>query len=188
MAGAALNTSEQAVASVLSTALSRLNAFLDSSMEQILCFDPVLDAEQFCKEKSALFLILPEENPTTFFLVSLFIQQFYREILSVADEYDGKLPNRVVFFMDEFGTLPKIESAEMMFSAGRSRRLTMVPIIQSIAQLEKNYGKEGSEIIIDNTQVTLFGGFAPNSRDGRGDVQGAGQPDGAFRQCQPEQP
>ena len=162
-AGAALNTSEQAVASVLSTALSRLNAFLDSSMEQILCFDPVLDAEQFCKEKSALFLILPEENPTTFFLVSLFIQQFYREILSVADEYDGKLPNRVVFFMDEFGTLPKIESAEMMFSAGRSRRLTMVPIIQSIAQLEKNYGKEGSEIIIDNTQVTLFGGFAPNS-------------------------
>ena len=110
-----------------------------------------------------MFLILPEENPTTFFLVSLFIQQFYREILSVADEYDGKLPNRVVFFMDEFGTLPKIESAEMMFSAGRSRRLTMVPIIQSIAQLEKNYGKEGSEIIIDNTQVTLFGGFAPNS-------------------------
>ena len=56
-------------------------------MEQILCFDPVQDAEQFCKEKSALYLILPEENPTTFFLVSLFIQQFYREILSVADEY-----------------------------------------------------------------------------------------------------
>lgn len=162
-AGAALNTSEQAVASVLSTALSRLNAFLDSEMEQILCFDPVLDAEQFCKEKSALYLILPEENPTTFFLVSLFIQQFYREILSVADEYGGKLPNRAVFFMDEFGTIPRIESAEMMFSAGRSRRITMVPIIQSIAQLEKNYGKEGAEIIVDNTQVTLFGGFAPNS-------------------------
>lgn len=38
-AGAALNTSEQAMQSVLSTALSRLNAFLDSEMEQILCFD-----------------------------------------------------------------------------------------------------------------------------------------------------
>lgn len=95
-AGAALNTSEQVVASVLSTALSRLNAFLDLEMEQILCFDPVLDVEQFCKEKSALYLILPEENPTTFFLVSLFIQQFYREILSVADEYGGKLPHRAV--------------------------------------------------------------------------------------------
>lgn len=50
-----------------------------------------------------------------------------------------------------------------MFSASRSRRLQIVPIIQSFAQLEKNYGKEGSEIIIDNTQLTIFGGFAPNS-------------------------
>lgn len=51
----------------------------------------------------------------------------------------------------------------MMFSASRSRRLQIVPIIQSFAQLEKNYDKEGSEIIIDNTQLTIFGGFAPNS-------------------------
>lgn len=68
-----------------------------------------------------------------------------------------------MFFCDEFGTLPKIESAEMMFSASRSRRLQIVPIIQSFAQLDKNYGKEGAEIIVDNTQITLFGGFAPNS-------------------------
>ena len=50
-----------------------------------------------------------------------------------------------------------------MFSAARSRRLQIVPIVQSFAQLDKNYGKEGAEIIIDNTQVTIFGGFAPNS-------------------------
>jgi type IV secretion system protein VirD4 len=68
-----------------------------------------------------------------------------------------------VFYCDEFGTLPKIESAEMMFSASRSRRVSIVPIIQSLAQLEKNYGKEGAEIIVDNTQLTVFGGFAPNS-------------------------
>ena len=96
-------------------------------------------------------------------MVSLIIQQLYREILAVADENGGKLKNRVVFYCDEFGTLPKIESAEMMFSASRSRRVSIVPIIQSLAQLEKNYGKEGAEIIVDNTQLTVFGGFAPNS-------------------------
>lgn len=96
-------------------------------------------------------------------MISLIIQQLYREILSVADEMGGKLKNRCVFFCDEYGTLPKIESAEMMFSASRSRRLQIVPVIQSFAQLEKNYGKEGAEIIIDNTQLTIFGGFAPNS-------------------------
>lgn len=64
---------------------------------------------------------------------------------------------------DYLSLFPKIESAEMMFSASRSRRLQIVPIIQSFSQLDKNYGKEGAEIIVDNTQLTLFGGFAPNS-------------------------
>lgn len=66
--------------------------------------------------------------------------------------------------MDEFGTLPKIQSAELMFSAGRSRKISIVPIIQSFAQLNQNYGAEGAEIITDNTQLTIFGGFAPNSK------------------------
>ena len=162
-AGAALNTAEQSMASVMSTALSRLNGFLDSELEQILCFETELDAERFCNEKSAFFVVMPEENPNTFFMVSLIIQQLYREILAVADENGGKLNNRCVFYCDEFGTIPKIESAEMMFSAARSRRLQIVPIIQSFSQLDKNYGKEGAEIIVDNTQITLFGGFAPNS-------------------------
>lgn len=162
-AGAALNSAEQAMASVLSTVLSRLNAFLDSEMEQILCFDTAIDAETFCSEKSAIFLILPEEDNTKYFMVSLFLQQFYREMLTVADENGGKLPNRVMIYADEIGTIPKIESFEMMLSAGRSRRISVIPIIQSFAQLDKNYGKEGSEIITDNCQVTIFGGFAPNS-------------------------
>ena len=162
-AGAALNTAEQSMSSVMSTALSRLNAFLDSELEQLLCFDTEIDAEKFCNQKCAIFIVMPEENPNTFFMVSLIIQQLYREILSVADENGGVLKNRCVFFCDEFGTLPKIDSAEMMFSASRSRRLQIVPIIQSFAQLEKNYGKEGADVIIDNTQLTIFGGFAPNS-------------------------
>lgn len=162
-AGAALNTSEQSMQSVLSTALSRLNAFLDSELEQILCFDSVIDAERFCSEKTAIFLCMPEEDNTKHFLISLIVEQFYREILVVADETDGRLNNRVMMFLDEYGTLPKINSAEMMFSASRSRRVTLVPMIQSIAQLQKNYGKEGADIIIDNCQDSLFSGFAPTS-------------------------
>ena len=125
-AGAALNTAEQAMASVLSTAMSRLNAFLDSEMEQILCFDSTMDTETFCNSKSAIFIVLPEEDSTKYFMVSLFLQQIYREMLSIADEHGGKLPNRVVIFGDEIGTIPKIESLEMLFSAGRSRRISMV--------------------------------------------------------------
>lgn len=91
-AGAALNSADQAMASVLSTAMSRLNAFLDSEMEQILCFDSSLDTETFCKEKSAIFIVVPEEDNTKYFMVSLFLQQLYREMLTIADEHGGKLP------------------------------------------------------------------------------------------------
>jgi len=162
-AGAALNTSEQGMASVMSTVLSRLNAFLDSKLEQVLCFDSAIDAEHFAAEKSAIFLVLPEEDATKNFMAGLMIQNLSRELFSVADEHSGKLQNRVVFYCDELGTMPPFDILPL-FSAGRSRKLTLVPIIQSLAQLEKNYGKEGAEIIGDNCQDTIFGGFAPNSQ------------------------
>jgi len=162
-AGAALNSAEQAMASVMSTVLSRLNAFLDSELEQVLCFDSTIDAETFANEKSAIFLILPEEDQTKNFMAGLMIQNLSRELFSVADENGGKLKNRVVLFCDELGTTPPFDILPL-FSAGRSRRLTLVPIIQSLAQLEKNYGREGSEIVQDNCQDTIFGGFAPNSQ------------------------
>ena len=161
-AGAALNTSEQGMASVMSTALSRLNSFIDSE-EQVLCYDSPIDAEHFASEKCAIFLIIPEEDPTKHFMAGLMIQNLSRELFSIANDNDGKLKKRVVFYCDEFGTMPPFDVLPL-FSAGRSRKLTLVPIIQSLAQLEKNYGKEGAEIIADNCQDTIFGGFAPNSQ------------------------
>ena len=94
-AGAALNSAEQAMASVLSTVLSRLNAFLDSELEQVLCFESEIDAEGFAGRKSAIFLILPEEDSAKNFMAGLMIQTLSREL----------------------------------FSAGRSRKLTLVPIL-----------------------------------------------------------
>ena len=162
-AGAALNAAEQSMNSVMSTVLSRLNTFLDSELEQVLCFDSAIDAETFATEKSAIFLTLPEEDPSKNFMAGLMIQTLSRELFAVADENGGKLKNRVVLFCDELGTMPAFDILPL-FSAGRSRKLTLVPIIQSLAQLEKNYGKEGAEIMIDNCQDTIFGGFAPNSQ------------------------
>ena len=162
LAGSALTASDQGMNSIMSTVLSKLNAFLDTELEQVICFDGSIDAELFVNQKCAIFLILPEEDATKNFVASLMIQNLARELFSVANEYGGRLPNRAVFFCDELGTMPPFDILPL-FSAGRSRRLTLVPIIQSLAQLEKNYGKEGSEIVCDNCQDTIFGGFAPNS-------------------------
>lgn len=163
VAGAALTAADQAMASVMSTVLSKLNAFLDSELEQVICRDNPIDAERFASSKCAIFVVIPEEDPTKNFIASLMIQNLSRELFSVADENGGRLKNRVVIFADEFGTMPPFDVLPL-FSAGRSRGLTLVPIIQSLAQLEKNYGKEGAEIVCDNCQDTIFGGFAPQSK------------------------
>ena len=163
VAGAALTAADQAMASVMSTVLSKLNAFLDSELEQVICRDNLIDAERFASSKCAIFVVIPEEDPTKNFIASLMIQNLSRELFSVADENRGRLKNRVVIYADEFGTMPPFDVLSL-FSAGRSRGLTLVPIIQSLAQLEKNYGKEGAEIVCDNCQDTIFGGFAPQSK------------------------
>ena len=113
------------MASVMSTALSRLNAFLDSELEQILCFDTAIDAEKFCSEKSAIFIVLPEEDTSKHFMVSLIVQQLYREILAVADEQGGHLKNRVMMYLDEFGTIPNV-------------RLPVLPILPRKKKMPKS--------------------------------------------------
>ena len=163
VAGAALTAADQAMASVMSTVLSKLNAFLDSELEQVICRDNPIDAERFASSKCAIFVVIPEEDPTKNFIASLMIQNLSRELFSVAAENRGRLKNRVVIYADEFGTMPPFDVLSL-FSAGRSRGLTLVPIIQSLAQLEKNYGKEGAEIVCDNCQDTIFGGFSPQSK------------------------
>ncbi len=126
------------------------NAYFYDAAEGLLTATILLVAE-FCKPEQrhivSVFKIIQELLAPSGKKGKNQFQQLYREILAVADENGGKLKNRCVFFCDEYGTLPKIESAEMMFSASRSRRLQIVPIIQSFSQLEKNYGKEGLRLL-----------------------------------------
>lgn len=59
----------------------------------------------------------------------------------------------------------------MLFSADRSRRLSIVAIVQDLIRLDKNYGREGAQVIWNNCQLTIFGGFAPGSGQGQGGLQ-----------------
>lgn len=164
-AGPALKGAGVSAASVLSTALSRLNAFLDTEMEQMLCFDGKLTMEEFVEQPTAIYIVLPEEDTTKYFAVSLMIQQINRELISIADEQGGRLPKKVLCFYDELGTVPKIQGLVQQFTAIRSRNVTLVGILQGTAQLEETYNKNGAATILDCCQVVLAGGFGPLSED-----------------------
>lgn len=59
---------------------------------------------------------------------------------------------------------PENHKARWFVGASLSRKLSVVAIIQLLAQLEKNYDKSEAEIIVDNCQLYIFFGFDPNSK------------------------
>lgn len=164
LAGAALNTSQQSMSSVMSTAMSRMLSFIDSELEQIICFDTQVDAEEFCNNKTSVFIVFPENDTPKQFLVSLFIKQFYNECIEIANNNNNRLDKRVMFYEDEYGTMLGINDAEKMFSAGRSRNIIQMPMIQAFSQLNKNYGKDDADTIKDCCTNILFSWLAPLSK------------------------
>ncbi|MGL5574713.1 MAG: type IV secretory system conjugative DNA transfer family protein [Sarcina sp.] len=163
-AGASTKVDIKTASSCFSTALTILTKFIDTEIEQILCFDSKFTMEDFVKNKSAIFVTLPEEDTTKYFLFSLLLNQVYGQLLHIADEqYGGKFENTVRLFLDEFGTLPKIEGVEVMFTASRSRNILSVPIIQMLSQLKKY--KEGENMIKDSCKNILFSNFSAISED-----------------------
>ena len=154
------------VASVMSTAMSQMLKFIDKEIEQILCFDDGFNIDDFVKGKSFIFFVVDEKSSTKNFMINLIIRQIYGELLKRAEqEPDICLPNRVMQWLDEFGTYAKIDGVEQMFSAGRSRNIITVPFLQTLAQLDKNYGRDVAKTIKNSCQNTLFSFQSPMSDD-----------------------
>ena len=164
-AGAASQTAGQSFASVMSTAMSRLLAFIDSETEEILCYDSKVSINDICEKKVAVFITFPEEDETKHVLVSMLLSQIMNEAISYADEHteENKLPRRLYVFADEFGIFPHMSNIVGLFGSARSRNVILVPCIQSPSQLKSTYGTDGETIIRDCCQTVIFGGFSPMS-------------------------
>ncbi|MDR0314282.1 MAG: type IV secretory system conjugative DNA transfer family protein, partial [Treponema sp.] len=106
-----------------------------------------IDMENFGKRKTAVFLIIPDENTLYHSLISVFIKQCYTRLIHEAQKLASKkLPRRVNFLLDEFSSLPQISDFPAMITASRSRNIRFNLIIQSVSQLKKRYGHEAETI------------------------------------------
>ncbi len=165
LAGSAVNSAEQTTASIVSTAHSRLNELIDSELEQMICFDTKFQVEEFVEHPTGVYIVLPEEDTTKYFIVSLVIQQINAELTAMADRLGGTLPKKVICFYDELGTIPKIEGLNAIFTVSRSRNMTIVGILQGISQLNDRYGKDVAETMFNSCHDTIAGAFGPLSQD-----------------------
>ncbi len=106
-----------------------------------------IDITKFGREKTAVYLIVPDEKTTYHFLITTFIRQAYQVLIAEAQkEKDFKLPVRVNFVLDEFCNMPKVADMPAMISAARSRNMRYYLVAQSMHQLKGKYGEDADTI------------------------------------------
>ena len=105
------------------------------------------DVENIGNEKTAIYIIVPDEKVTYHFLAAAFIKQLYDALIDVSQKQPaGRLPVRVNFVLDEFCNMPKIPSMSSMISAARSRNMRFFLVAQNIHQLVAKYGQDADTI------------------------------------------
>ena len=115
-----------------------------------------LDMKSIGNEKTAVFLIVPDENTIYHRLVSVYVKQCYTELIVEAQKQPSKkLPRRVNFLLDEFSTLPQISDFPTMITASRSRNIRFNLLVQSLHQLQDMYGRQ-AETIKGNCENLIF--------------------------------
>ncbi|MBQ8892999.1 MAG: type IV secretory system conjugative DNA transfer family protein [Clostridia bacterium] len=138
---------ERTLASILATLDTHLIKFImRPDLTDMLCHDDI-DFHAIGHQKTAVFLVMPDEKETYHGLISIFIQQCYESLIFEAQNLPGKtLPRRVNFLLDEFSSLPPIKEFPAMISAARSRNIRFDIVVQSEKQLRSRYHEEAETI------------------------------------------
>lgn len=120
-----------------------------------------IDFSRFADKPSALFIKVPDEKDTRHAIANIFITQLYKMLIERANENakqggEIELPRNVYFILDEFGNLPKIEKLKSFITAGRSRKIFLMLVIQDYTQLASIYGEQDASTIRNNCNIQIF--------------------------------
>ena len=125
-----------------------------------------LDIRDIGLEKTAVFIKVSDTDRSKDLAVNLFYSQAIDQLCRLADmRSTHSLPVPVRFILDDFGTSAKIEGFDKMISNIRSRGISVMIVLQSIAQLREGYG-ESAQTIFDNCDTTIYmGGNNPDTAE-----------------------
>lgn len=147
-----LSSSENTYKSITSVFSEKMAIFDDVNVANVTSKSD-FDFDILGKEKSALFVIVPDEDKVYYSLVTIILGLLYKELVKLANANENKkCPIEIDWICDEFSNCPPLvePSIESIISVARSRGLRYHLFIQSLSQLDNVYGKEVAQIILDN--------------------------------------
>ena len=150
--------SNRTIKSIQITLASRLEKFNLESLAALTSTDE-LDLPRLGEEKVALFALIPDNDPSFNFLVSILYTQLFQQLFYLADHvYGGSLPVPVHFLMDEFANVSLPDDFEKILSVMRSRGISVSIILQNMAQLKSLFEKQWESIVGNCDEFLYLGG------------------------------
>ena len=146
------------IQSIQITLASRLEKFNLESLAKLTITDE-MDLEQLGEKKYAIFALIPDNDTSFNFLVSMLYTQLFQQLFEVADKkYGGSLPVHVHFLMDEFANVSLPDDFDKILSVMRSRGVSVSIILQNLAQLKALFEKQWESIVGNCDEFVYLGG------------------------------
>ena len=150
--------SAKTLKSIQVTLAARLEKFNLESVAQLTQTDE-LDLPSLGEKKVALFAIIPDNDTSFNFLVSILYTQLFQQLFYLADyKYNGSLPVHVHFVMDEFANVSLPDDFDKILSVMRSREVSVSIILQNLAQLKALFEKQWESIVGNCDEFLYLGG------------------------------
>ena len=150
--------SAKTLKSIQITLASRLEKFNLESLSKLTMTDE-LDLESLGEKKTALFALIPDNDTSFNFIVSILYTQLFQQLFYTADhKYGGRLPVHVHFIMDEFANVSLPDDFDKILSVMRSREVSVSIILQNLAQLKALFEKQWESIVGNCDSFLYLGG------------------------------
>lgn len=150
--------SAKTLKSIQITLAARLEKFNLSSLSALTATDD-LDLSTLGEKKVALFALIPDNDTSYNFLVSILYTQLFQQLFYLADhKYGGRLPVHVHFLMDEFANVSLPDDFDKILSVMRSREVSVSIILQNLAQLKALFEKQWESIMGNCDEFLYLGG------------------------------
>lgn len=139
--------SSKILKSIQITLAARLEKFNLESLAALTSADE-LDLQSLGEKKVALFALIPDNDSSFNFLVSILYTQLFQQLFYAADHiHGGCLPMPVHFMMDEFANVSLPDDFDKILSVMRSRGVSVSIILQNLAQLKALFEKQWESIV-----------------------------------------
>ena len=131
---------------------------LDNVETRALLDRDELRLDQIDEEKRIVFIKMSDNDSSKSFLSKMCIKQLFNAAQRKADSQGGRLKRNLMFVLDEFPNIGKIDDFERSIATVRSRGINFLMAAQSLAQIEGVYGPEGARTVLDNCDTILYMG------------------------------